>query len=334
MLYNLAGNQNMFYTLLEPTGSSTVTSVPSQVSINPGDANYWNTMTATTITPGPTGLVYVTVNFTSPGTAPTTKDVRLTYQITNNTSGRYPPTYQGAITIPAGSTTYSTTVSITAGSTWINGDSLTAVIKTEAEINATGTSTTVINYITSITDTYRADTNGNGNYWYAIDQNTIKLSLTQSFNYGNFIFSASINESTGGMDLPVFSLSGSQMDLIRLYNQTGQWTNKSEYRIKSVYSLTDVTGSFIVVDLDRNLDPGDTDSGTIPGKISKYMLLKRLPDETNVILNYDLTTAITQDGLLFPQYIEDNVKDNSGNVVKALKQQNLIQTNQNQIIFQ
>ena len=156
----------------------------------------------------------------------------------------------------------------------------------------------------------------------------------EHFYYNSFIFSASINESTGGMDLPVFSLSGSQMDLIRLFNQTGQWTNKSEYRIKSVYSLTDSTGSFIAVDLDRNLDPGDTDTGTIPSKISKYMLLKRLPDETNVILNYDLTTAITQDGLLFPQFIEDNVKDNSGNVVKALKQQNLIQTNQNQIIFQ
>jgi hypothetical protein len=149
-------------------------------------------------------------------------------------------------------------------------------------------------------------------------------SVIPSDYYKNFVFSPASNESTGGMDLPLFNLSGSQMDLIRLYNQTGRWTNKSEYRIRSVYSLTDSTGSFIVMDLDRNLDPADTDTGTIPGRISKYMLLKRLPDETNVILNYDLGTPITQDGLLFPQYIEDNVKDNSGNVVKALKQQNLI----------
>jgi hypothetical protein len=114
------------------------------------------------------------------------------------------------------------------------------------------------------------------------------------------------------------------MDLIRLYNQTGRWTNKSEYRIDSITPLSDSTGSFLVMNLDRNLDPGDTDNGTIPGRISKYMLLKRLPDETNVILNYDLGTPITQDGLLFPQYIEQDVKDNSGNVIKALKQQNLI----------
>jgi hypothetical protein len=81
MIYNLAGTQDMFYTLLEPTGSATITNIPTQVSIYAGAANYWNPMTANNIQPGPSGLVYVTINFPSPGTAPTTKDVRLTYQI-------------------------------------------------------------------------------------------------------------------------------------------------------------------------------------------------------------------------------------------------------------
>ena len=324
MLYNIAGTQDMYYTLNEPIGSYSTSSVPSQVYIYAGDANYWNSLTAGGIIVS--ALSYVQITASNPGSipynVPTTKAVKLSFSVTNNTPGRYPPSFQSVITIPTGNTVYKTTVSITSGNTWVNGDSLTTNILSEAEINSTGSSTTVTNYITSITDPY--STTSAGNQWYAIDQNTIKLSLTQSAYYNNFVFSPASNESTGGMDLPLFNLSGSQMDLIRLYNQTGRWTNKSEYRIRSVYSLTDSTGSFIVMDLDRNLDPADTDTGTIPGRISKYMLLKRLPDETNVILNYDLGTPITQDGLLFPQYIEDNVKDNSGNVVKALKQQNLI----------
>ena len=35
--------------------------------------------------------------------------------------------------------------------------------------------------------------------------------------------------------------------------------------------------------------------------------------------------SIVENGLLFPQYIDPTVRENSGNVVKALKQQNLIQ---------
>ena len=35
--------------------------------------------------------------------------------------------------------------------------------------------------------------------------------------------------------------------------------------------------------------------------------------------------TLVENGLLFPQYIDPIVRDNAGNVVKALKQQNLIQ---------
>jgi hypothetical protein len=51
-----------------------------------------------------------------------------------------------------------------------------------------------------------------------------------------------------------------------------------------------------------------------------------VPDETNIMLRYNpKDQSIVENGLLFPQYIDPTVRENSGNVVKALKQQNLIQ---------
>ena len=53
---------------------------------------------------------------------------------------------------------------------------------------------------------------------------------------------------------------------------------------------------------------------------------KHVPDETNVMLRYNpKDQSIVENGLLFPEYIDPIVRDNAGNVVKALKQQNLIQ---------
>jgi hypothetical protein len=61
-------------------------------------------------------------------------------------------------------------------------------------------------------------------------------------------------------------------------------------------------------------------------KACRYIVWKHVPDETNVMLRYNPKDAtLVENGLLFPQYIDPPVRDNSGNVVKALKQQNLIQ---------
>jgi hypothetical protein len=70
-----------------------------------------------------------------------------------------------------------------------------------------------------------------------------------------------------------------------------------------------------------------------PATASKFIVQKHLPDETNVILRYDPSNNITQDGILFPQNIDPVVRDNAGNVIKSLKQQNLLESGQNTIIF-
>jgi hypothetical protein len=60
-------------------------------------------------------------------------------------------------------------------------------------------------------------------------------------------------------------------------------------------------------------------------QICRYIVWKHLPDETNVILKYNpKDSTLVENGLLFPQYIDEPVRKNAGNTVKALKAQNLI----------
>jgi hypothetical protein len=75
------------------------------------------------------------------------------------------------------------------------------------------------------------------------------------------------------------------------------------------------------ITLDRNLDFSNFSSSF---DIPRYVVLKHIPDETNLILDFNATYDIPTDGLVYPQYLREVVKENSGNVIKSLKQQNLI----------
>ena len=318
ILFNISGNESMIYNLVEPSSSIVTTTVPIEVIISPGDPNYWGTLTPSTIV-DPSTFAPPTLNIvaSSIGVSPSTLQTRIIYTITNTSRIVSPQTYNNSRDIPAGSgPTYSWTDYLPSlNGIWLNGDSVSITINEEETYNPSGGSTTSTQFFSSVTDS--AATNN----WYALDSRNIKLSLTQSQWYNNIIFSGSYP----GIDTPVFTVYGSQMDMVRLYNNPSQWIQESEYRINYVYQLSDSTGSFWVINLDRDLNPADTEFG-IPGKIKKYMFLKRLPDETNVILNYNLESPITEDGILFPQYIDEKLKDDSGNIVKALKAQNLLLT--------
>jgi hypothetical protein len=331
ILYNVSGDESMTYNLLRPSSSVTNVNIPSYEIINPGNANYWATIVGGPVNVPNAFQTLIPITVSSPGTFPgaTTLQTRISITLTNTSRAVVPSNYD----------TYETITTIAAGSTgpinstiympsyyqglWLNGDSVTITINSEETYNPIGGSTTSTNFFTSATDS--AATNN----WYAIDSRNIKLSATQSLLYDNIIF----NGSYTGIDTPVFSVAGSQMDMIRLYNSQSQWIEESEYRINYMYQLLDSTGSFWVINLDRDLNPSDTELG-IPGKIKKYIWLKRLLDETNVILNFDLGSTIFQDGILFPQYIDDKVKDNAGNTIKSLKQQNLIVSDTNTLIFE
>jgi hypothetical protein len=136
-------------------------------------------------------------------------------------------------------------------------------------------------------------------------------------------------------------------DRISLYDSSSRlaWDERFEYVVKST-SITGsgVTGSRLLVELDRSANltlfvsastvPTESLTGA-PYRACRYIVWKHIPDETNVMLRYNpKDSTIVENGILFPQYIDPPVRDNSGNVIKALKQQNLIDPDTNTIIFQ
>ena len=308
ILYNISSSDNVTFSLIDAEVTSSTVSVPGGNTLSTPSAEYqlsnWTYSSQIAYVFGQNSFLFTAS--CAGGTSPTTEDLVVYWTMTPSAPGY--TTVNGQISRAAGSTLPFYVVISGAG--YYNFPTITNVQKSTTN---PPTTTSLTKYITELTDTKPC--------WYAIDSRTIKISLTQSAYYNNFVQTGSFP----GIDTPVFPFNLNQMDLIRLYNTASGFSMDSEYRVDQVFPLEDITGSFWAFTLASDLNPADTTSGSIPGPICRYMALKRLPDETNVILNYDLKQPITQDGLLFPQYIDKTVQDNSGNVVKALKQQNLIE---------
>lgn len=158
--------------------------------------------------------------------------------------------------------------------------------------------------------------------WYAINNTTLRLSVTQSLYYGSFTFGG---PTASGIETAVFPFSLDQGDMLRFYNKQSQtFGREDEFRVVSVYQAQESGISYYYVTVDRGLSTNNIDSTSFPSFVSRYIALKHIPDETNLILDYTSSGNIPQDGLVFPQYINPLVRRNSGNLVKSLKQQNLI----------
>ena len=158
--------------------------------------------------------------------------------------------------------------------------------------------------------------------WYAVNNTTLRLSVTQSLYYGSFTFAG---QAAPGLETPVFPFSLEKGDMVRFYNKQSQtFGREDEFRVVSVYQAQESGNTYYYLNIDRGLSLNNIDSVAFPSFVSRYIALKHIPDETNLILNYTSSTNIPQDGLIFPQYINPLVRRNSGNLIKALKQQNLI----------
>ena len=158
--------------------------------------------------------------------------------------------------------------------------------------------------------------------WYAVNNTTLRLSAVQSLYYGSFTFAG---QPSASLETPVFPFSLEKGDMVRFYNKQSQtFGREDEFRVVSVYQAQESGNTYYYLNIDRGLSLNNIDSGAFPSFVSRYIALKHIPDETNLILNYTSSTNIPQDGLIFPQYINPLVRRNSGNLIKALKQQNLI----------
>jgi len=121
------------------------------------------------------------------------------------------------------------------------------------------------------------------------------------------------------------------------------WDERFEYSVKNIaITGSGINGSRLLVETDRPVNLSILSTGSFSDSLTgarwrgcRYIVWKHIPDETNVILRYNpKDTTIVENGILFPQYIQQNVKENAGNTIKALKQQNLIDPDTNTLIFQ
>lgn len=208
-----------------------------------------------------------------------------------------------------------------------------AVYKKVTTSAGSGTSTT-INYVSAVSDCdmgtykglYAPITNNSSSIWLSVTQSLITY-------YGNIIQSSSYES----METAVFPVLYQNGDMVKLKDQVAAassvsqleknlWPETEEYRVVDTQVVIDINGERrIQLNLDRPINPITLDSGVFPSPIKYFILNKHVPDETNVILRYSPTSNITQDGILYPEYITDKVKQEAGNTIKSLKSQNLIQ---------
>ena len=193
---------------------------------------------------------------------------------------------------------------------------------------------------------YRTEFSSSQACLYFLSQsNEIIFNSTMSYYYnstlGPFTYQSTSDPYWTGSSLPpvILPFTLQTGDKISLYNsQSLGWDELFEYTIRSVRqsgSVNSRTGSVLLAQLDSPVNLALFTSGSsvptesITGaqfKACRYIVWKHVPDETNVMLRYNpKDDTLVENGLLFPQYIDPPVRDNAGNVVKALKQQNLIQ---------
>jgi len=309
-------NNNKVYSLNTPIEVYSTTSSPAYTYLSPTDQGYWGAVTV--VMTAPPGLVLLNFTASAKVTPDATQDTWVTVSVTNLTQPGLAPydefSYTKQISAVQSSPFYYSVNLPSSPYSWLPGDTVTTEISYEYFYFSSGSSVSSSAYQTSVTDS--------DSRLYAEDSRTIRLSATQSLYYNQFI---ELN-TAAGLETPISNFSLSQMDLVRLNNTTSSWGkyNESEYRVNNIYAAATSSVTFWYFTLDRDLNPKDTDIDTIPGYISKYIVLKRSPDETNLILAFSGSSNITDDGLIFPKYIDPIVRENSGNVIKSLKQQNLI----------
>jgi hypothetical protein len=65
-------------------------------------------------------------------------------------------------------------------------------------------------------------------------------------------------------------------------------------------------------------------SGSAIGHVINFIMLSKIPDETNIVLLTEKNLGQTSPGILLPEYLNKEVKDDAANIVKRLKAQNLL----------
>jgi hypothetical protein len=115
-------------------------------------------------------------------------------------------------------------------------------------------------------------------------------------------------------------------------NGTGSYAGRLVFEVNEVNSTSTNSSVTSTRSTSTQLIPPDIPSqacknnptGSVIGRVLNFIMLTKVPDETNVVLIADKKPGQTSPGILLPEFLDEKTKDDAGNIVKRLKAQNLL----------
>ena len=172
--------------------------------------------------------------------------------------------------------------------------------------------------------------------------NILTASVSMSYWYENIIQTSSVyisgSESYGIID-EAFSIQ--EGDLFRFVDVnagfpgtgSGVFPKEFERQVKRVNVIPrdEVTDTNrLAIEFDKDIPARaceDFPGATLPEdarQIKRFVILKKVPDETNIVLDFAKQKGRTSSGIVLPADIPKSLQERAGNIVKDLKSQNLI----------
>lgn len=185
--------------------------------------------------------------------------------------------------------------------------------------------------------------------WYFERANSLESGsffnkLVASYDFSNILYEINTNENNIIQLLDPLSSVGFENindffipkigDLVRLYNH-----DRNEFFIPFESEIKNITyptlppdensyNNRFIIELSKEI-PNQacldySISGSSAKQIQNYIFLSKEKDETNVIINKTKNEGNTSSGIIIPNTIDPNIKSKIGNIIKQLKNQNLI----------
>ena len=201
----------------------------------------------------------------------------------------------------------------------------------------------IVSITGSITDGGDAD---NGGAFFLRNNtgsfNILTASVSMSYYFGNFQQTSSIyvsqSDSFGVVDEEFFIEEG---DIFRFVDKkagsagtgSGIFPREFERQVKRVNNVfrDEVTNTRrITIEFDKDIparaceDFTTAANGNNARQIKRFVILKKVEDETNIVLDFPKQQGKTSSGIILSTDVPKVLKDQAGNIVKELKSQNLI----------
>tara|TARA_B110000503_G_scaffold95654_1_gene143985 strand:- start:57 stop:2216 length:2160 start_codon:yes stop_codon:yes gene_type:complete len=161
--------------------------------------------------------------------------------------------------------------------------------------------------------------------------NILTASVSMSYWYGNFMQTSSVSDGYPIVDEEFVIEKG---DLFRFYDSaSGEFPKEFERQVKKVNTILrdEVTNTRrLTIEFNRDIparacnDFGQVSTPEDATEITHFVILKKVTDETNIVLDFAKQPGQTSTGIVMPADLPKTLQERAGNIVKELKSQNLI----------